>query len=162
MKPVLNETDFMPSILLELPLIFFKTTKTKRIKFDNIQANCFFISLIVVSLICLVIGSFELIPFQNPIINKRIRAIGFASQALFFSRSFWYKNYLQWNKKGMFLRINSFSGKSIAFKTIESTKLENNLLTIYKNDGNSFAFDLSAIDKNDSKKLNAIIHHYCC
>ena len=62
----------------------------------------------------------------------------------------------------MFLRINSFSGKSIAFKTIESTKLENNLLTIYKNDGNSFAFDLSAIDENDSKKVYDIIHHYCC
>ena len=60
----------------------------------------------------------------------------------------------------MFRRINSFSGKSIAFKTIESTKLENNLLTIYKNDGNSFVFDLSAIDENDSKKLNDIIHHY--
>ncbi|MFV8333769.1 hypothetical protein [Flavobacterium sp. GSP14] len=69
---------------------------------------------------------------------------------------------MQWNKKGMFLRINSFSGKSIAFKTIESTKLEKNILTIYKNDGNSFAFDLSAIDENDSKKVYDIIHHYCC
>ena len=134
----------------------------KRIKFDNIQANWFLTSLIVLSLICLMVGSFELITFENPIINKRISAIGFASQALFFSRTFWYKNYLQWNKKGMFIRINSFSGKSIAFKTIESTKLENNLLTIYKNDGNSFAFDLSAIDENDSKKLYDIIHQYCC
>ena len=134
----------------------------KRIKFDNIQANWFFISLIVLSLIWLVVGSFELIPFENPIINKRISSIGFSSQALFFSRSFWYKNYLQWNKKGIFLQINSFSGKSIAFKIIESTKLENNLITIYKNDSNSFAFDLSTIDENDSKKLNDIIHHYWC
>ncbi len=66
----------------------------KRIKFDNIQANWFFISLIVVSLICLIVGSFELMPFENPIINRRISAIGFSSQALFFSRTFWYKNYL--------------------------------------------------------------------
>jgi hypothetical protein len=77
------------------------------------------------------VGSFEFIPFENPIINKRISVLLVASQALFFSRTFWYKNYLQWNKSCSF-RINSFSGKSIAFKTIESTKLENNLLTIYK------------------------------
>ena len=132
----------------------------KRIKFDNLQANWFFISLIVLSVICLLIGSFELISFENPIINKRIAAVGFASQALFFSRTFWYKNYLQWNKKGIFIRINSFSGKSIAFKTIENTKTENNVLTISKKDGETFDFNLNGIDENDSKKLNDIINQY--
>lgn len=134
----------------------------KRIKFDNLQSNWFFISLMVLSITCLLIGSFELITFENPIVNKRIAAIGFASQAVFFSRTFWYKNYLQWNKKGMFIRINSFSGKSIAFETIESTTLENNLLTIFKKDGKSFNFNLSAIDENDSKKLYDLINQYCC
>ena len=133
----------------------------KRIKFDNLQANWFFISLIVLSMICLLIGSFELIPFENPIINKRIAAVGFASQAIFISRTFWYKNYLQWNKKGIFIRINSFSGKSIAFKTIDKTKIENNVLTISKKDGVTFDFNLNGIDENDSKKLNDIIKQYC-
>jgi Na+-translocating ferredoxin:NAD+ oxidoreductase RnfE subunit len=68
----------------------------KRIKFDKYKPTGFFISLIVVSLICLIVGSFELIPFENPIINKVLYG---TSQALFFSRTFWYKNYLQWNKK---------------------------------------------------------------
>ena len=133
----------------------------KRIKFDNLKTNWFFISLMVLSIICLLIGSFELITFENPIVNKRIASIGFASQAVFFSRTFWYKNYLQWNKKGIFIRINSFSGKSIAFKTIENTKIENNVLTISKKDGETFDFNLNGIDENDSKKLNDIINQYC-
>lgn len=134
----------------------------KRIKFDNLQISWFFISMIVLSLVCIIFGFFEIIQFENPIINRRISAIGYASQAVFFSRMFWYKNYLQWNKKGMFIRINSFFGKSISFKTIESAKLENHILTIYKNDGKSFDFDLSDIAENDSKKLNDIINQYCC
>ncbi|OAB25636.1 hypothetical protein SAMN05444395_10825 [Flavobacterium fryxellicola] len=134
----------------------------KRIKFDNLQTSWFFISLIVLSLVCIIFGFFEIIQFDNPIINKRISAIGYASQAVFFSRMFWYKNYLQWNKKGMVIRINSFFGKSISFETIERTKLENHILTIYKNDGKSFDFDLSDIEENDSKKLNDIINQYCC
>ena len=146
---------------MDLYSSLLKTTKMKRIKFDNLQANWFFISLIVLSMICLLIGSFELIPFENPIINKRIAAVGFASQAIFISRTFWYKNYLQWNKKGIFIRINSFSGKSIAFKTIDKTKIENNVLTISKKDGVTFDFNLNGIDENDSKKLNDIIKQYC-
>ena len=72
-----------------------------------------------------------------------------------------HKNYLQWNKKGMFIRINSFSRKSIAFKTIDKTKIENNVLTISKKDGETFDFNLNGIDENDSKKLNDIIKQYC-
>lgn len=134
----------------------------KRIKFDNLQISWFFISLILLSLVCIIFGFFEIIQFKNPIINRRISAIGYASQVVFFSRMFWYKNYLQWNKKGMFIRINSCFGKSLSFKTIESTKLENHILTIYKNDGKSFDFDLSDFAENDSKKLNDIINQYCC
>jgi hypothetical protein len=54
--------------------------------------------------------------------------------------------------KGMFLRINSFSGKSIAFKTIESTKLENNLLTIYKMMATALLLTLVLLTKMIEKK----------
>jgi Na+-translocating ferredoxin:NAD+ oxidoreductase RnfE subunit len=45
--------------------------KNEKIKSDKYKPTGFFISLIVVSLICLIVGSFELIPFENPIINNR-------------------------------------------------------------------------------------------
>ena len=90
----------------------------KRIKFDNLQYNWFFISLMVLSLICIILGTFEIIEFENQKINKGIRAFGFFSQFLFYSRMFFYKNYVQWNKRGLFLRINSFWGKTISFEDI--------------------------------------------
>jgi hypothetical protein len=55
---------------------------------------------------------------------------------------FWFKNYVQWNKKGLMLRINHFWGKSISFEDIETSRLENDVLTIYKKDGVSYNFDL--------------------
>jgi len=134
----------------------------KRIKFDNLQTNWFFISFILISLLCIIFGFFEIIEFENPKINKRISALGYISQALFFSRMFWYRNYVQWNKKGLVIRIKPFWGKSISYEDIKSSRLENNVLTIYKKDGVSYNFDLKNIDENDSKKLNHIINQYCC
>jgi hypothetical protein len=134
----------------------------KRIKFDNLQTNWFFISLILISLLCIIFGFFEIIEFENPKINRNISAIGYLSQALFFSRMFWYKNYVQWNKKGLVVRIKNFWGKSISFEDIETSRLENDVLTIYKKDGVCYNFDLKNVDENDSKKLNDIINQYCC
>ena len=134
----------------------------KRIKFDNLQTNWLFISLILISIFCIIFGFFEIIEFENPKINKRISAIGYLSQAIFFSRMFWFKNYVQWNKKGIVVRIKSFFGKSISFENVKNSKLENNILTIYENNGKSHNFDLTEIDEKDSKKLNEIINKYCC
>ena len=134
----------------------------KRIKFDNLQTNWLFISLILISIFCIIFGFFEIIEFENPKINKRISAIGYLSQAIFFSRMFWFKNYVQWNKKGIVVRIKSFFGKSISFENVKNSKLENNILTIYENNGKSYNFDLTEIDEKDSKKLNVIINKYCC
>ena len=67
----------------------------KRIKFDNLQTNWLFISLILISIFCIIFGFFEIIEFENPKINKRISAIGYLSQAIFFSRMFWFKNYVK-------------------------------------------------------------------
>lgn len=134
----------------------------KRIKFDNLQSNWFYISIIIISLFCIIFGFFEIIEFQNPKINKGISAIGYLTQAIFFSRMFWFKNYVQWNKKGCVIRIKPYWGKSIAFEDIKSTRLENNVLTIFKYDGINYEFDLKDFDGNDSKKLNEIINKYCC
>ena len=61
----------------------------KRIKFDNVAKNWFLITLLVLSILCLIFGGFDIIEFTNPKINKWLRGIGFLGQALFFSRMFW-------------------------------------------------------------------------
>ena len=132
----------------------------KRIKFDNLQYNWFFISLILLSLFCIIFGFFEIIEFQNPAINKGISAIGYLIQTVYFSRMFWFKNYVQYNKKGVFIRIKTFFGKSILFDNVERTELENQVLTIYKNDGTRYDFNLEEIEENDSRKLFDVINQY--
>lgn len=134
----------------------------KRIKFDNLQFNWFFISTIVVSFLCVLFGFFEIFEFENPKINRRISSLGFLLMTIYFSRMFWFKNYVQWNKKGVVIRIKPFWGKSISFDDIKSSKLEANMLTIYKYDGIAYHFDLRDIDENDSKRLNEIINEYRC
>ena len=129
----------------------------KKIHFDNLRKNWFLITILILSIIFLLVGIFEFIPFENPKINKKISGVGFLLQALYFSRMFWFKNYIQWNKKGAVIRINSFMGKSLSFDEIKKTELNEKKLTLTKVNGKKITFDLKEIAKSDTQKLNEII-----
>ncbi|MEM8522948.1 hypothetical protein [Flavobacterium sp. PL12] len=73
---------------------------------------------------------------------------------------FWFKNYVQYNKKGIFILIKIFFVKSISFDNVERTELENEVLKIYKNDGTRYDFDLEEFEENDSRKLFNVINQY--
>ena len=128
----------------------------KRIHFDNMK-NRIWISILILSLVFIITGGFELIEFENQKVNKIISAIGFFLQAIYFSRNLWYKNYVQWNKKGANIRINSFWGKSLNFEDIKATELNERKLKITKFNGNNVTIDLNEIAEFDSQKLNEII-----
>ncbi len=129
----------------------------KNIYFDNLNKSWFLTIILILSIFFLLFGIFEFIPFDNPNINKRISGVGFFLQALFFSRMFWYKNYIQWNKKGAVIRINSFLGKSLSFDEIKKTELNEKKLIITKKNGKIVTLDLNEISENDTQKLNEII-----
>lgn len=63
-------------------------------------------------------------------------------------------------KKGIMIRVKPFFGKLISFDNVERTELENQVLTIYKNDGTTYDFNMKNIDENDTKKLNEIFNQY--
>ncbi len=119
--------------------------------------NWIWIVILILSLIFILAGTFELFEFENPKLNKRISAIGFFLQVIYFSKMFWYKNYVQWNKKGAVVRINSFMGKSLRFDEIKMTELIEKKLIITKDNGNTVTFDLNEIAESDTQKLNEII-----
>lgn len=130
--------------------------KTKRIYFDNMK-NKLWISMIVLSLVFIITGGFELIEFENPKVNKIISAIGFFLQAIYFSRLFWHKNTVQWNDKGIVIRIKSFLGKSLRFDEIKATELNGKILTLTKSNGKKITIDLNEFEQSDTQKLNEII-----
>ncbi|HLV13752.1 MAG TPA: hypothetical protein VKY41_01130 [Xanthomarina sp.] len=128
----------------------------KRIYFDNMR-NKFWMAIFILAVICFLIGIFEPIEFSNKNLNKYLLRSGFILQAIYFSKMLWYKNYIQWNKKGAFIRINSFLGKSLRFKQINSTEWNEKQLIITKVNGEKITIDLNEIAESDTKKLNDII-----
>jgi len=117
--------------------------------------NWIWIAILILSGIFIVCGGFEL--FENPKTNKTLTIIGFLFQIIYFSRMFWYKNYVQWNKKGAVIRINSWSGKSLSFDQIKKTELIEKKMIITKDNGNIVTFDLNEISESDTQRLNEII-----
>ncbi|PHN92591.1 hypothetical protein CSC80_16740 [Maribacter sp. 6B07] len=128
----------------------------RKIHFDNMK-SWIWIFVLFLSLIFILVGFFELFEFENPKLNKRISAIGFFLQLVYFSKMFWYKNYVQWNKKGVVVRVNSWISKSLNFDQIKKTELIQNTLIITKNNGDTVKFDLNEIKETDTQKLNEII-----
>ena len=128
----------------------------KKIHFDNLGKNKYWLIIILLSLGLIFIEELP-IEFENPKMYEYLRASGFLLQAIYWSKLFWYKNTVQWNKKGAVIRINSFMGKSLSFDKIKQTELNQNKLIITKIDGEIVIFDLNEIAESDTKKLNEII-----
>ena len=129
----------------------------KRIHFDHLGKGNYWIILIILSLIFIVIGIAEPFEFENEKIYKYISATGFLLQAIYFSKLFWYKNTVQWNNKGIVIRIKSFLGKSLRFDEIKATELNGKILTLTKSDGKIITLDLNEFAEFDTQKLNEIM-----
>ena len=132
----------------------------RRIKFDYLQYNWFLIILTLLSFLCVIFGFLEIYKFENPKITKGIVLLGYLCGTVYFSRMFWFKNYVQWNAKGIVLRLKPFYGKSIPFKEIKDLQFENSVLTISRKNGIDYNFDLTGIDERDTTKLIEIIKKY--
>jgi hypothetical protein len=132
----------------------------RRIKFDNLQNNWVLIILTLLSFLCVIFGLFEIYKFENPKINKGILLLGFLSNVVYFSRMLWFKNYVLWNAKGIVLRLKPSKGKSIPFNEIKGLQYQDSILTISRNNGVDYNFDLTDIDERDTTKLIWIIKKY--
>ncbi len=129
----------------------------KRIHFDNLGNKNYWILLIILSLIFIFIGLIEPFEFENQRIYKYISSCGFLLLALYFSKLFWYKNTVQWNNKGIVIRIKSFIGKSLRFDEIKATELNGKIMTLTKTDGRKVLINLNEIAESDTQKLNEIM-----
>ncbi|WP_323028077.1 hypothetical protein [Gelidibacter japonicus] len=131
----------------------------KRIHFGNLtgKSRWIMILLSIIGLLLILNGMFEYLVFENPKTNKYLNAIGFLIVFGINSQMFWYRNYVQWNKRGIFIRIKSFLGKNITFKDIKSYELSNKILTLKLTYGNKIEIDLNHIVETDALKLHDII-----
>ncbi|AEH02685.1 hypothetical protein [Lacinutrix sp. 5H-3-7-4] len=131
----------------------------KRIHFANLnkKGRWILLPLILIGLFLIINGVFDFIEFKNPKTHKYLNTLGYVIVFGFSTQMFWYKNYIQWNNRGMLIKIKSFLGKNIKFKEIISSELTNKKLILKTVYGNKIEFDLSEIVESDSKKLHEII-----
>lgn len=130
----------------------------KKIHFDHLEKNYWALALILLSLPLIFIEELPLpFEFENANIYKYLRAGGFFLQVVYWSRLFWFSNTVQWNKKGMVIRVQSFWGKSLQFKDIKATELQDKQLIITKTDDEKIIMDLKDINETDTHQLHEII-----
>lgn len=129
----------------------------KRIKFDNLSDNWKLKLLVICSIIFLFLGIFEISVFNDSSLNKSFIKIGFLFQVLFFGRMFVYKNYVQWNNKGIYIKVNQFFGTNLNFDDIKSINYQDNSILIKKYNNKEIVINLSNIESNDTFNLFEII-----
>jgi hypothetical protein len=131
----------------------------KRIKFTELGFKKNFDSLIVIlGIVCLIIGLIGVFGF----LNQRFSGLAGLSAVLTTFpqlKTYFYKNYFLWNKKGGTIKINS-KGKSIVFNEIASFSIENDKLILFKKNKTQIEFPLKDINKEDIEKVGGILNNF--
>jgi hypothetical protein len=131
----------------------------KRIKFTELGFKKNFDSLIVIlGIVCLIIGLIAVFGF----LNQRFSGLaGFSAVLTTFPqlKTYFYKNYFLWNKRGGTIKINS-KGKSIVFNEIASFSIENDKLILFKKNKTQIEFPLKDINKEDIEKVGGILNNF--
>ena len=128
----------------------------KRLRFNKLDDWKNWI-LFILAIICMFSGTFEIFGETKTDWNKMFVLLGSFGMVIYFARMSFGKYYVGWNKAGITIRVKSFLGKSFNFKDVQSTDLQNRILTIVKKNGNKIELDLSEIEKADIGKLTEII-----
>ena len=133
----------------------------KKIYFDNLsnfKNSWLSKTVFIVALLCIFSGFiFQAIDAIDDVWIKRIQRFGYILFALYFLNKVFRKNYVQWNKLGMTIRINSyFKEHRLTFSKVKYHTFENNNLTVHQID-NTFTIDLSNTNTSDTDQLIKII-----
>ena len=128
----------------------------KKIHFND-MTNYYWLSLLILALALIILATFEMIPLENPKYYSYMRALGFVLILLFWVKDIVFKNYVRWNKKAIYIRLNNWKGKNFKFEQILSWEQTKEELRIKNLAGNSIAFDLKDFRKQDQEKLHDIL-----
>ncbi len=130
-----------------------------KIHFDNLgfrkdKIQFFFL---ILAYIFVILDFTELWTFENPKIAKFIYAAFYLYLAFIFSKIFWYKNFVKWNKKGIMIKLNGIWGKNYKFNDISNFNIQDDTLTISKYNGDKNVFDLKNIELESVNRVEKIL-----
>jgi hypothetical protein len=133
----------------------------KKIYFDdisNFRKKLMQKSIFLIGVSCILFGYFyETMNEIQAVWISRTRSFGFLLFTIYFINKVIRKNYVQWNKIGMTVRINNyFQEERISFNKIASYEFLNDLLRIFQSD-KTIDIDLKDSIHIDKDKLIQIL-----
>ena len=131
----------------------------KKIHFND-MTNYYWLSLLILALALIILATFEMVPLENPKYYIYMRALGFVLILLFWVKDIVFKNYVRWNRKFIFIRLNSWKSQNIKFEQIMSWDQKDAELKINTLGGKIFQFDLKDFRKQDQEKLGDILSQH--
>jgi hypothetical protein len=132
----------------------------KRIFFDD-MTHSIWVWLSILSVVLVINGAFGFFILINPFIHNVFYIIGFLIPVLFFGKMLFYRNYVQWNKKGILIRLNArIGGISMKYREIESVAESDDSIIVVKKDGRRHELNTTHINSSDIKRLKDILFRH--
>ncbi|MFK8283544.1 hypothetical protein [Capnocytophaga canis] len=130
----------------------------KEIKFfDNHDVKSFRFWLIVFSGILMVMVFIDMCFWEASLVRPYIQVLAYSGITLYLLIPFLYKNTVEWNKRGMVLKLNTFVfSKTFSFGEIQSVQFTDDTLKIVRSDGEVYSFDLTNIAPQSVEQLKEI------
>ena len=122
-----------------------------KIHFNNMKNWKFSILLLVIAILIFTFSFFNE--------NFKFTFVGYLILLYDFTKGYFYKNSVKWNKHWMKIRIKSFFGTTIYFKNVSKSEIIDNKLKIDEK-GYNILIDITEIKNQDVIKLNKIINDY--
>ena len=130
----------------------------KNIYFDdtsNLKQSRLKFSLLILSIILILFGRFT--NTFSEYWNNKMEAIGFFYIGFYYLSKIIRKNYVQWNKIGMTVRINNYIREQrITFYDVKSYEFKDDKLRIFQSN-KTVELDLNNITDSDKERLIQII-----
>lgn len=124
-----------------------------KIHFENLTWNWLRISLLIIASVSFMIGYGLILDYENGLIS----AFGFIIIIILLSKRFWYKNYVEYNKSSIIIKLNITTDKKIKFESIDKVSIDQNRLSLFLSNNNDFTFKVSNIYRDDINKLIRIL-----
>ena len=123
------------------------TNNMESIHFENLSWNWQRLLMLSIAAGCMLVG-YGIIPGYE---NNLIISLGFLILIVLLSKRFWYKNYVEYNKLGIVIKLHLIKGKTIKFKEINQIK--DQTLKVSLSTNKEVKFKLRSIKEADKDQL---------
>lgn len=124
--------------------------------FSNITTNI----LIIIASVLFLLNLLELLHIESPVWRKIVNVFPFLMMFIYYSKMFWFRNFVEWNKRGIMIKVNNFWGKTFNFSDVKNFHIENKVLEIIKEDSTKKYINLDGICPDSIQKLEKILAKY--